>query len=303
MDQASSGARALSSSDFPAAIKHYTQALLVNPRAVDYYIKRSTAYSRLKPADGGPDRQAAFRDAEFALALAVDRGKRELILAAQMRRGITLYQLDRLGDAAHVFAFVKERIGGEEHRVKNMDLQAAMSTTDPGGTADKQKQQEMMMWEMKTKNSLAKLDDGDERRAVTVKDYPDVKIPGEKELKSILEAQLRGSVTHGEQNAGGKQEPTSMEKTAESEGPKQDSASVAAASTAAPAINKVRHEWYQSADRVVVSLYVKGVPKADTVVEFEDRSVRISIWSSWVYNVSNKKTVINIISYVLWRQL
>lgn len=275
MDQASSGARALSNSDFPAAIKHYTQALLVNPRAVDYYIKRSTAYSRLKPADGGPDRQGALRDAEFALALAVDRGKRELILAAQMRRGVSLYQLDRLGDAAHVFGFVKERVGGEELKVKNMDLQAAMSTKGPGGTADKQKQQELMMWEMKTNNSLAKVEDGDERRAVNVKDYPDVKIPGEKEMKSILEAQLRGSSTQGEQNAGNKQGTTNVEKTSKYEDPKQDSGAGAAVSTTTPAVNKVRHEWYQSADRVVVTLYVKGVPKADTIVEFEDRSVRI----------------------------
>lgn len=273
MDQASSGAKALSDSDFPAAIKHYTQALIINPRAVDYYIKRSTAYSRLKNADGGPDKQGALRDAEFALALAVERGKRELILAAQMRRGISLYQLDRFGDAAHVFAFVKERVGGEELKVKNMDLQAAM-----GGTGDKRKQQELMMWEMKTKNSLAKLEDTDERKAVNVKDYPDIKIPEEKELKSILETQLSGSAVKSEQNIiENKQATTNIEQTGKSEAPEKDSAAGTATSTTAPAVSKVRHEWYQSADRVVITLYVKGVPKADTVVDFEERSVRVSI--------------------------
>lgn len=269
MDQASHGAKALSSSDFPGAIKCYTQALLVNPRAVDYYIKRSTAYSRLKSADGGPDRQAALRDAEFAVALAVERGKRELILSAQMRRAITLYQLERFGDAAYVFGFVMARSGGEELKVKNMDLQDAMSTK--GG--DKQKQQELLMWEMRTNNSLAKLAEGDERKAVNVKDYPDVKIPGEKELKSILEAQLHGSSAGSENIAQKKTEPaTNVERDSN-----QGSAAGIAPSTVTPTVNKVRHEWYQSADRVYLTLYAKGVPKADTVVEFEERSVCISI--------------------------
>lgn len=276
MDQASSGAKALASSDFPTAINQYTRALLVNPRAVDYYIKRSTAYSRLKPADGGPDKQAALRDAEFAVALAVERGKRELILAAQMRRGITLYQLDRFGDAAHVFGFVKARIGGEELNAKNMNLQTALSMQGSGGSGDKRSQQELMMWETRTNNSLAKLEDGDERKTVNVKDYPDIKVPAEKELKRLLEAQLSGSATENEKTTESKKDTVVTDKIGNSGFAKQE-ATPAVAPTVNPAVDKVRHEWYQSADRVTVTLYVKGVPKADTVVEFEERSVCISL--------------------------
>jgi hypothetical protein len=298
MDQASRGAKALSNSDFPAAIKHYTEALLVNPRAVDYYIKRSTAYSRLKPADGGPNKQAALRDAEFALVMAVERGKRELILAAQMRRGISLYQLDRFGDAAYVFRYVKERTGGEEEPTKSTDLQTALGANS-GGSGDKRKKQELIMWEMKTNNSLAKLKEGDQRRAVNVKDYSDVKIPGEKELKSILEAQLKGSTTESEKMAQNKDHNASTQKTNESAEPQQAPAAAVAAPTTAPAVNKVRHEWYQSTDKVVLTLYVKGVPKADTVVEFEDSSVCISNLSKgYVHPISNQTIGCNILSYL-----
>jgi hypothetical protein len=276
MDQASRGAKALSSSDFPGAIKHYTQALLVNSRAVDYYIKRSTAYSRLKPADGGPDHQSALRDAELAVALAVDRGKRELILAAQMRRGVTLYQLERFGDAAFVFDFVKSRTGGQEERDKPMDLQAAMSTKGPGGSGDKAKHQELMMWEMKARNRLAKLDEGDDRKVVNVKDYPDVKIPGEKELKSLLEAQLLGSAAQTEKSNQTKDKTAKEERPDNLADPKHGSAPTTVTPTPTPVASKVRHEWYQSSDRVVLTLYVKGVPKAETNVEFEEGSVRIA---------------------------
>ena len=275
MDQASRGAKALSSSDFPGAIKHYTQALLVNSRAVDYYIKRSTAYSRLKPSDGGPDVQSALRDAEFAVALAVDRGKRELILAAQMRRGVTLYQLERFGDAAFVFGFVKSRTGGQEDHDKPMDLQAAMSTKGPGGSGDKAKHQELIMWEMKARNRLAKLDEGDDRKAVNVKEYPDIKIPGEKELKSILEAQLQGSAVQSDKPSHNKDEATKKEISNNVGDTKQDTTQSAVTSTSTPVVSKVRHEWYQSTDRVVLTLYVKGVPKAETKVDFEEGAVRI----------------------------
>src|SRR5215471_15550951 len=111
MDDARRGADSLSSSDFPSAIKHFTRALVVNPHAADYYVKRSTAYSRLRPADGGPDGEAALRDAEMAVVLGVRRARRELILAGQMRRAVALFRMERFGDAAFVFAAVRAKVG------------------------------------------------------------------------------------------------------------------------------------------------------------------------------------------------
>ena len=53
------------------------------------------AYTRLSP----PDHQAAFNDAELAVSLATKRAKRELIADSQLRRAVTLFNLERYGDA------------------------------------------------------------------------------------------------------------------------------------------------------------------------------------------------------------
>ncbi len=39
--------------------------------------------------------------------------------------------------------------------------------------------------------------------------------------------------------------------------------------------DKIRHEWYQTSDTVVVTLFVKGVPKEKATIDIHDRSVRI----------------------------
>ena len=95
MDEAAKGAAALSSGDIAAAVSHYNNAIAANDQAVSYYIKRSTAYTRLSP----PKHEVALQDAEIALKLAQDRQKRELIAEAQLRRGISLFNLSRYSDA------------------------------------------------------------------------------------------------------------------------------------------------------------------------------------------------------------
>ena len=104
MDQACRGATAIAGGDFKAAVSHYTDALAQNPQAVDYYIKRSTAYTRLSP----PDHEHAFKDAEIAVALATKRAKRELIGQAQLRRAIALFGLERWADSKQCLEWVKK---------------------------------------------------------------------------------------------------------------------------------------------------------------------------------------------------
>ena len=79
MDEAAKGATALGSGDVAAAVTHYSNAIDAKKRAVNYYIQRSTAYTRLSPAD----HSAALGDAEIGLVLAKDRQKKELIAEAQ----------------------------------------------------------------------------------------------------------------------------------------------------------------------------------------------------------------------------
>ncbi|RPB22769.1 SGS-domain-containing protein [Terfezia boudieri ATCC MYA-4762] len=145
---ASQASEALNRADYRTAISLYTQALANLPTAVDYYIKRSTAYQR------SAKYKEALNDAETAVALAHQRGKRELIGQAQLRRGISCYLLEQYGDAAFCFGLGKKFLDQKE---KSVD-----------------------MWISKVELVLrdtAKVPEDDFRREVTIKEIPDVKIP------------------------------------------------------------------------------------------------------------------------------
>lgn len=268
MNAAAQGDQALKDSNALLAIQHYTRALAELPRAVNYYVQRSTAHSRVKPADGGPNSLASLRDAEIALALARERGKRELILAAQMRRGVSLFQLGRYHDAKFLFDLIESKTRTEDApEDKSASLQAAMS----GSGKSKKDAAELQIWQMQVARKLKALENPDET-AVTVVEFPsDTKIPTEKELKAELESFKTGKAAP----------VANVSKKRDT----QPSASAAATSTqettqgaeenkpSATVTEKVRHEWYQSGDSVVVTLYIKGIQKDNVQVDLKDESV------------------------------
>lgn len=272
MNSASQGEKALTESNCPQAIYHYTHALTEHPRAPHYFIQRSTAYSRLKPADGGPKYSAALRDAEIALALARDRGKRELILAAQMRRAVALYQLERYGDAAFVFGTVNAKIGGvNKDQDKAEGIKVAMANTG-GGSKKNGVSSELPVWMAKVSRKLADLQDTDEKAVVSVVEFPgDLCVPTEKELKAEWEALRSGktveaaAVTSTSIKTATEQPVTSANQTVASAGVGPVSTPIAP--------EKIRHEWYQSQDKVVVTLYVKGIAKDSVEVDLQETSV------------------------------
>ncbi|KAJ5620919.1 hypothetical protein N7510_004903 [Penicillium lagena] len=269
MNAASQGEKALSESNCPLAIQHYTRALTELPRAPPYYLQRSTAYSRLKPADGGPDSKSALHDAEIALVLARDRGKRELILAAQMRRGVALYQLERFGDAAFVFGIVEGKTKTEEEKDKSEGIKAAMS----GAGGKKNAFAELPIWMAKVRRKLNELGEGHEQTIVSVPEFPgDVRVPSEKELKAQWEALRAGKSV--QQTAGGGGAPTTVSNDPGSSlEPAATEPSKPSSGPTSP--QKVRHEWYQSQDSVVVTLYVKGIAKESVEVELKDDSASL----------------------------
>lgn len=228
MDKAVKGAAALATSDFPAAVAHYTEAISSNSQAVDYYIKRSTAYTRLSP----PDHVAAFKDAEIALVLATKRAKREFITQAQLRRGIALFGLQRWADAKQCFAWVKKR---------------------------DEKEKTVNIWEMKVDGKLKALPEADPAREPAIKEIPDVEIPkeGAKKPESTAASAENGSQTVASSGA--------PEAAAE---PKTEGVQTPA--------SKIRHEWYQTHDTVVVTLFAKGVPKNKATIDVQKRSLTIS---------------------------
>ena len=289
MNSASQGEAALASSDFPSAIRCFTQALVEHPRSPSYYIKRSTAFSRLRPADGGPNHAAALRDAEVALTLAQERGRRELIMSAQMRRGVSLYQAGKYGDADYLFGWIQQKIapGGEaakngaDKEGKIQDAMAANKSSSSSSSSTKY-EQELPIWKLKTAGSLRKLAEDDLRRATTVSEYPaGVRVPTEKELKGELEALKSGKVESlgvqaqaGSAGDGKGGQSAAANAASASTGAGGQPVGGAQTSTAAPSADKVRHEWYQTTDTVVVTIYVKGVPKDSVDVEFKEDSVQ-----------------------------
>ncbi|WEW56036.1 Cochaperone protein [Emydomyces testavorans] len=292
MDDAARGAKALSASDFPSAIKHYTRALIVNPHATDYYVKRSTAYSRLKAEDGGPNGEAALRDAEMAVALGIQRARRELIIAGQMRRAIVLYQLNRFGDADYLFKILRSKVASTEAAESESKAMAAMGLADKSTAAREggNKSQELQIWEIKVKSQLSKLASEDEKGRVTVKEIPEIVVPKQEELKKLYQTQLREMEGEAEESSvlaenavNTQQAPEKAEKektvdkavdVSSSSGTENKPQPVPANSAAAA--TKFRHEWYQSHDAVVVTLYAKGVSKDQAEIDIQEHSLSVT---------------------------
>lgn len=222
MEEAARGASALEKSDFALAITHYTNAIDTNPGAVTYYIKRSTAYTRLSPANHA----AALKDAEVAVVLANKRGKRELLWQSQQRRAIALFGLGRWGDAQACFKWV-EKLNKDE---KSLNI-----------------------WFAKVEDKLKGLVGDDERGKTTLREIPEVDLP-EQEVNK------------------GKQK-TEDSKAATTPDPPDSKVKPEGVKTPA---GKIRHEWYQTPDQVVVTLFAKGVPKDKATIDIQEKSLSIS---------------------------
>jgi suppressor of G2 allele of SKP1 len=153
MDAAKRGATALDAAKYDEAIKESTSALRQMPKAVDYYLKRSSAYQRASP----PNYTAALKDAETGLHYAFERARRELIGQAQMRRATILFNMGQYANAQYVLEFVKK-------------FDAKNKTTP--------------IWESKIVAKLKALAEDDENAKVTTTERPKVELPEEKPVSN-----------------------------------------------------------------------------------------------------------------------
>lgn len=267
MDYAAKGGEALANSNAPLAFEYFTRALIQHPRSPHYYIQRATACGRLKPEHGGPNSSLALHDSEIALVLAVERGKRELILEAQFRRAVSLFQLERYGDASYLFKLLEEKTATTKNirdDSKETKLQAAMQ----GGKGTMYETQ-LPIWMMKVDRKMKELSEGDVKANVSIAEYPkDVAIPSELQLKAELAGKLEKPAPAAEQSV---QQNAPAASGAASDVPKPAASSAAPPATTVP--EKVRHEWYQSHNAIVVTLYVKNIPKDKVETELKDESV------------------------------
>ncbi|KAG8529682.1 uncharacterized protein KY384_005163 [Bacidia gigantensis] len=230
MDQAKRGSDALANGDFTAAVSHYSDALKQNPTAVDYYIKRSIAYTRISPSD----HSSSLKDAELAVILAKKRAKRELIAQAQLRRAIALFGLERWADSGECLEWVRK-----------LDM----------------KEKSAAIWEMKVAGKLKGLPEDDDRKKPSVTEFPDVEIP-------TVQSQKPGT------NSNEASSSQSNSNAASTGTPANTYTSQNGGVQTPP--NKIRHEWYQSNDAVIVSLFAKGIPKDKAVVDIKSSSLDIS---------------------------
>ena len=233
MDQAGRGATAIDAGNFDLAVTHYTQAIAQNPQAVNYYIQRSKAYTRLSP----PNHQAAFNDAELAVCLATKRAKRELIADSQLRRVVTLFNLERYGDAKQCLQWVKKL---------------------------NEKEKTLAIWEMKAEAKLKGLENGDERGKVTVEETPDVELP-----KIVVGKQSAKESEKAASNS------ASMITNGAKEAAEELTAVVEPQGVQTPP-SKIRYEWFQTNDTVIVTLFCKGIPKDKATVEIKPGSLEVS---------------------------
>ncbi|KAJ5134410.1 hypothetical protein N7526_005775 [Penicillium atrosanguineum] len=218
----------------PLAFEHFTRALIQHPRSPQYYIQRATACGRLKPEHGGPNSSLALHDSEIALVLAVERGKRELILAAQFRRAVSLFQLERYGDASYLFKLLEEKSAATKN-TQDDSKEAKLQTAMKGGKGNLYETQ-LPIWMMKADRKLKELPEGEAKANVSVVEYP----------KNVTRRVIL-------------------------RGPR-----LALLLPPTPAVpEKVRHEWYQSQDSVVVTLYVKNVPKGKVETDLKDDSLSL----------------------------
>lgn len=275
MDDAQKGAKALDNSDFAAAIKCYTKALTVNPHATDYYIKRSTAYSRVKPADGGPKLKEALHDADMAVALGIQRARREQIIAGQMRRAIVLYQSERYGDAQHIFQVVRSKVGQEKDSNKKEALDTTIASRgNAPASQDTKTRKQLQIWEMKVKTQMANLEPSDEKTKVTVEEIPNIKVLTQDELKAIYRAQLENGNATSTPSSNGSSTAPEKKDTATETNSTQSASNPPPTPLPSNTPSRTRHEWYQSNDSVVITIYAKGVPKDKADVDIQETSVR-----------------------------
>lgn len=106
------------------------------------------------------------------------------------------------------------------------------------------------VWKSKLDMQLAKVDEDDVMREVTVKHIPDVELP--KITTPVIQ-------TRKDSN------------TVPQEARNQPPPPVTEGVITPP--SKIRHEWYQTATHIVLTIYVKGVPKDKTLVDIKEKSV------------------------------
>lgn len=162
---------------------------------------------------------------------------------------------ESLNDADIAVVLAKKR--GSRELIKDAQFRRAVALYHLGKYADADfllrivkglddKDKMLPIWESKIATKLKNLAD-DEQRAVTVKETPDVEIPSATTATA----------------------PPASAKT-------EDPATQAPKPPAPTPKEKIKTDWYQTADSVTLNIMAKGVPKDKLIVDIEAESVFVS---------------------------
>ena len=212
------------------AIVALTSALKESPTSPVYLTTRALAYQRNKQY---PE---ALADADAAVVYAHKREKRELIIDAQLRRGIVLYNLQRYGDARAVFDIVKRM---------------------------KKDHKEVSMWQGQVDYKVKLLGEDHEQMQVTVKEIPDL----DAEALRVGEKGPQASKTNGA--------PTPTIATTSAAAAASAPAPAPAAIQQTP-VDKIRTDWYQNNQNVYLTLLARGVPADKTQIDITERTLSVT---------------------------
>jgi suppressor of G2 allele of SKP1 len=124
-----------------------------------------------------------------------------------------------------------------------------------------EKEKSLGVWQLKVSNEYDKLPEDAEGRKVSVTEVPDeAKLP---EVGKAVVAEEKGkAVTQAPQ--------TSIP-----------------AQTAQTPKEKIRHEWYQSSNKVTITIFAKGIPKEQAEVAISEDSVSLPIISNLLHGISH----------------
>lgn len=250
MASAARGRAALEASDYPKALSHFTLALIDFPTSPDNYLLRSTAFARLTP----PRYDLALQDAEYAVAFAKKREKREKILASQQRRAVALFGLGKYADAKFILTSI--------HGLRPADSKPSKMEGD--------------MWLAKVERKLNDLSVEDRQHTAT--EYPDIRIPADVELKATFQSQLNPDKSFRFPEEGPSSSTLPVPDAKSSGTPNAASSSQTPTPTTVASLppSKLRHEWYQNPQSVTLTIYAKGVPKDAAKIDISNTSVSVS---------------------------
>lgn len=248
------GDDALKSKDYLGAIDSYSKAIKENPQAFTAFLKRSTAYQKLKNGDN------AKKDISSAFTIASERGRRSEIGLCYFKLGLIYYQEKKIKLALAQFEKAKEYDCKELtlDMWKNKAEYDLKTHPELNVEDDEDADEEQINFD-----SIVEDDSNYAQSCDKPEPKPEPKIV---ELKNDEESESK---------------PTSTAKpTAKPQEETPKSSNIDVLNKIAPLNVKIRDDWYQSNEEVIITIYAKKINEDKLTVDFDSKSVSISFPSA-----------------------